>query len=73
MDRHISQIIGMIKEDMNAHAHESMNLPTPSAEKYCEIVGAYRGMQHCLNIIDKVLRADEETERKADAEAKAKT
>lgn len=49
---------------MDAHAHDAMNMPTPDLGKYCEIVGAYRGMQHCLNIIDKVLRAadyEEET------------
>lgn len=43
---------------MDAHAHESMNLPTPDLAKYCEIVGAYRGMAHCLNIINASLRED---------------
>ena len=63
MDKYVAKIIATIKDDMNAHAHEAMNLPTPNSEKYCEIVGAYRGMQHCLNFIELVLREDDEKEK----------
>jgi hypothetical protein len=62
MDKYLSTIISTIKEDMDAHAHDAMNMPTPDLGKYCEIVGAYRGLKHALAIIDSVLRADEEKE-----------
>ncbi len=63
MDKYLLQIVARIKEDMTEHAHGAMSMPTPDIGKYCEIVGAYRGMQHCLNIIDTVLHEDEEKEK----------
>ncbi len=65
MDKVLSKVIGRIKDDMNQHAHDAMLMGTPDLPKYCEITGAYRGMQHCLDIIDNILRDAEESEKRS--------
>ena len=62
MDRSIAKIIGDIKASMDAHAHEAMNLNS-DVIRHAQIVGAYRGMQHCLDLIEAALHSDEEAER----------
>lgn len=55
MDKVLSVVISRIKEQMNDHAHGAMNIANVDDSKFHEIAGAYRGMQHCLDIIDNVL------------------
>ena len=61
MDRAIQKIISTLKDDMAAHAEDAMSLPTPDLAKYCEIVGAYRGMKHALHVIENALREDDDS------------
>jgi hypothetical protein len=58
MEKHLADIIAKIKVDMDNHAHDAMQMSVADLGKYGEIVGAYRGMQHCLDIIDIVLKTE---------------
>ena len=60
MDKHIGKIIGEIKKTMDDHAHGAMSIPASDIHKFNEMAGAYRGMQHCLDIIEGILKSDED-------------
>lgn len=52
----LGRVIGKIKEAMNDHAHDAMQMTVHDLAKYGEIVGAYRGLDEALKLIDEVLR-----------------
>jgi hypothetical protein len=58
----IPRIIARIKESMNEHAHGAMKLRVRDVGHYGEVVGAYRGLEDALAIIEHTLNESEQDE-----------
>jgi hypothetical protein len=56
----IAQVIKLIKDEQRRVADASVAYRPLSHDEYIEQVGKYRGLQEALDIIDEVLKGNEE-------------
>lgn len=62
-DNTIQRFIGEVKETLAATATDSMLFPKPEPFGHGVQCGNYQGLQRALDILDNILRGDEEKEK----------